>query len=74
VATVGYGKWSFTRGSNCKALIVFWIVCCLREVVAHGGSTAYADLKKLRLKMALKRSQVRNVAKLTGESSHLETM
>ena len=74
MVTVSYRKWLFTRGSNCKALTVFWIVRCLREVVVHGGSTASADLKKLRLKMAFKRSQVRNVAKLTRESSHLETV
>ena len=36
-------RWSFTRGSNCKALagkiLVFWIGGRLREVVAHRGST-----------------------------------
>ena len=35
---VAYGKWSFTRGSNCKALtgnvLVFWIGGLLWEVVA----------------------------------------
>ena len=40
---VAYRKWSFTRGSNCKALtgkiLLFWIGGRLREVVAHGGST-----------------------------------
>ena len=78
MVTVGYRKWLFTRGSRCKALtgkiLEFWIVRRLREVVARGGSTVYADLRKLRLTMAFKRSQVRNVAKLTCESSHLETM
>ena len=80
MVTVGYRKWLFTRGSKCKALtgkiLEFWIVrrLSLRDVVTHGGSTVYADLKKLRLNMAFKRNQVRNVAKLTWESSHLETM
>ena len=78
VVTVDYRKWLLTRGSKCKALtrkiLKLWIVCRLREVVACGGSTVYADLKKLHLKMAFKRSQVRNIAKLTWESSHLETM
>ena len=78
MVTVGYRKWLFTRGSRCKALtgkiLEFWIVRRLREVVARGGSTVYADLKKLHLRMAFKRSQVSNVAKLTWESSHLETM
>ena len=78
MVTVGYRKWLFTRGSRCKALtgkiLEFWIVCRLREVVAREGSTVYADLKKLRLTMAFKRSQVRNVAKLAWESSHPETM
>ena len=39
-------RWSFTRGSNCKALtgkvLVFWIGDRLREVVAHGSSTVPA--------------------------------
>ena len=78
MVTVGYRKWLFTGGSRCKALagkiLEFWIVRRLREVVARGGSTVYADLKKLHLTMAFKRSQVRNVAKLTWESSHLETL
>ena len=37
-ATCTYGRWSFTRGSNCKALteriLVFWIGGRLWEVVA----------------------------------------
>ena len=43
MVAVAYRRWSFTRGSNCKALtgkiLVFWIGGRLREVVAHGGST-----------------------------------
>ena len=45
VVAVAFKGWSFTRGSNCKALtgkvLVFWIAigCHLWEVVAHGGST-----------------------------------
>ena len=43
VVAVAYRRWSFTRGSNCKALtgkvLVFWISGHLREEVAHGGST-----------------------------------
>ena len=43
VVTVAYRRWSFTRGSNCKALngkvLVFWIGGLLWEVVAHGGLT-----------------------------------
>ena len=50
MVVVAYRRWSFTRGSNCKALtekvLVFWIIKWspmaggrLREVVAHGGST-----------------------------------
>ena len=43
MVAVAYRRWSFTRGSNCKALtgkvLVFWIDGRLREVVAHGGST-----------------------------------
>ena len=46
VVAVAYRRWSFTRGSNCKALtgkiLVFWIGGRLWEVVAHGGSTVYA--------------------------------
>ena len=39
---VAYGRWLFTRGSNCKALTVFFRLAVaygggrLREVVAHG--------------------------------------
>ena len=45
MVAVTYGKWSFTRGSNCKALTgkvlvhEFWIGGLLWEVVPHGGST-----------------------------------
>ena len=43
MVAVSYKRWSFTRGSNCKAfrgeILVFWISGRLREVVAHGGST-----------------------------------
>ena len=45
MVVVAFKRWSFTRGSNCKALtgkvLVFWIAIggCLWEVVAtaHGG-------------------------------------
>ena len=47
VVVVAYRRWSFTRGSNCKALtgkmLVFWIGGSLREVVAHGGSTVMVN-------------------------------
>ena len=45
-----YGRWSFTRGSNCNALTgkvsVFWIGGRLWKVVAYGrwshrGATVY---------------------------------
>ena len=43
LVVVAYRRWSFTRGSNCKALtgkiVVFWIGGRLWEVVTHGGST-----------------------------------
>ena len=39
MVAVTYRRWSFTRGSNCKALtgkiLVFWIGGCLWEVVAY---------------------------------------
>ena len=42
-ATVAYRRWSFTRGSNCKALtmrtLVFSIGGCFLKVVPHGSST-----------------------------------
>ena len=42
VVAVAYRRWSFSRGSNCKALtgkvLVFWLRDGLREVVAHGSS------------------------------------
>ena len=44
MVAVTYRRWSFTRGSNCKALtgkiLVFWIVTygCLPEVITHEGS------------------------------------
>ena len=43
VVAVVYERWSFTRGSNCKALTAkvlvheFWIGGLLREVVAYEG-------------------------------------
>ena len=43
VVAVAYRRWSFTSGSNCKALagniLVFWISGRLRQVVTHRGST-----------------------------------
>ena len=46
---VAYRRWSFTRGSNCKALTGKMLVSLdwwslmgggrLREVIAHGGSS-----------------------------------
>ena len=45
MVAVAYKRWSFTRGSNCKALTgnvlvhEFWISGLLWEVVSHGGST-----------------------------------
>ena len=48
VAVVAYRRWSFPRGSNCKALtgkvLVFWISGRQWEVVAHGGSTVYITI------------------------------
>ena len=45
MVAVAYRRWSFTKGSNCKALtgkiLVFWIGGRLWEVVAHGGSSVY---------------------------------
>ena len=45
MVAVVYRRWSFTTGSNYKALTgnvsVFWIGGRLREVVAHGGSTEF---------------------------------
>ena len=39
VVTVAYRRCSFTRDSNCEALteeiLVFWIGCCLWEVVTY---------------------------------------
>ena len=39
MVAVAYRRWSFTRGSNCKALagklLVFWIGGRLWEAVAH---------------------------------------
>ena len=45
VVAVGFKRWSFTRGSNCKALTEkvlvheFWIGGLLWDVVAHGGGS-----------------------------------
>ena len=48
VVAVTYRRWSFTRGSNCKALtvrvLVFWIGGRLWEVVAHEGSTVFTSV------------------------------
>ena len=48
VVAVAYRRWSFTRGSNCKALtgrvLVFWIGGRLWEVVAHGASTVFTSV------------------------------
>ena len=48
VVAVAYRRWSFTRGSNCKALtkkvLVFWIGRRLWEVVARGGSTVFTSV------------------------------
>ena len=45
VIAVAYWRWSFIRGSKCKALTgkiaVYWFGGHLWEVVAHGGSTVY---------------------------------
>ena len=45
MVAVAYRRWSFTRGSNYKALtgkiLVFWIGVRLREVIAHRGSTVF---------------------------------
>ena len=54
MVAVAYGRWSFTRGSNCEALtrknLVFWIGGRLLEVVAyerwpHMEIRLYTDLK-----------------------------
>ena len=43
VVAVAYRRWSFTRGTNCKAftgkVLVFWLDGRLRKVVTHIGST-----------------------------------
>ena len=43
VVADAYKRWSFTRGTNCKAftgkVLVFWLGARLRKVVTHGGST-----------------------------------
>ena len=48
MVAVAYRRWSFTRGSNCKALtvrvLVFWIGGRLWEVVAHEGSTVFTSV------------------------------
>ena len=45
MVAVAYRRWSFTRGSNCKALagkiLVIWIRGHLREVGAPGGLTVH---------------------------------
>ena len=54
MVAVAYGRWSFTRGSNCEVLtrknLVFWIGGRLLEVVAyerwpHMEIRLYTDLK-----------------------------
>ena len=54
MVAVAYGRWSFTRGSNCEALtrknLVFWIGGRLLEVIAyerwlHMEIRLYTDLK-----------------------------
>ena len=48
VVAVAYRRWSFTRGSNCKALtgkiLVFCIGGRLQELVVHGGSIVSRSL------------------------------
>ena len=48
VVAVAYRRWSFTRGSNCKALtgkiLVFCIGGRLQELVVHGGSIVSRNL------------------------------
>ena len=45
MVAVAYRRWSFTGGSNFKALtgkvLVFWTGGRLWEVVAHGGPSVY---------------------------------
>ena len=51
VVAVAYRRWSFTRGSNCKALtgkiLVFCISGRLQELVVHGGSTVSRSLEQI---------------------------
>ena len=48
MVAVAYRRWSFTRGTNRKALsgkiLVFWIGGRLWEVVARGGWTVFVHL------------------------------
>ena len=54
MVAVAYGRWSFTTGSNCKALtgenfgvLGWWSLMGgsrLREVVAHGGLTVAYEI------------------------------
>ena len=58
MVAVAYKRWSFTRGSNCKAstgnVFVFWIGGLLWEVVAHGGSTVIStDVIQLTLTLKM---------------------
>ena len=43
IVVVAYRRWSFTRGSNCRAftrnVLVFWLDGRLRKVVTHIGWT-----------------------------------
>ena len=51
VVVVAYRRWSFTRGSNCKALtgkiLVFCIGGRLQELVVHRGSTVSRSLEQI---------------------------
>ena len=53
VVAVAYRRWSFTRGSNCKALTgkiwVFSFGGRLQELVVHGGSTVSRSLEQILL-------------------------
>ena len=61
VVGVAYRRWSFTRGSNCKALTenLFGVLDKLsliadgrlREVVAHRGSTVFSGRKNVLRKL-----------------------
>ena len=51
MVAVAYRRWSFTRGTNCKAftrnVLVFWLDGRLRKVVTHIGWTVqYTHLNR----------------------------